>query len=159
MNDSQYNSEILSAYSQLHWNLSSFICFICSNFSLQISWISVWALPHSPLFFAPGRAIALTDGAQKGRKTQSQTTTQNRLPYQHFLCKQQEHKQQREYPQISARLVLQPSNILKANFPGECLIPGLPLHIFFPACPICILSDTSHHFLWHAQPGKSHILG
>lgn len=34
-----------------------------------------------------------------------------------------------------------------------------PPTTLFPACPICILLDTSHHFLWHAQPDKSCILG
>lgn len=34
-----------------------------------------------------------------------------------------------------------------------------PPSTLLPACPICILSDTSHHFLWHTQPDKSHILG
>ena len=40
----------------------------------------------------------------------------------------------------------------------ECICLKCPPPTLFPACPICILLDTSHPSLWHTQPDESRIL-
>lgn len=116
----QRNNNVLSGLKQMQfdeYNFHVFLWFyhdagIHRHFFVVLIFLRDFPLSPSPLtpFLCTWEGYCLNRWCSGGKKCQ--TTTQNRLPHQHFLSKQQEYKQRREYPQISTPLILWPSDVL-----------------------------------------------